>query len=364
MSVDAAAILSHFPIEGTIKSVAPLGNGHINDSFRVETAEADKPDYVLQKINHHIFTDVDLLQNNILVCTEHIRRRLEENGVTDVDRKVLKFVIGNDGKSYYFDGTSYWRVMIYIPDSETKEHVNAEYSYRAGKAFAEFDGMLADIGKELGETIPKFHNMEFRMEQLREAVANDKSGRAQEVKDLLDAIEAKADDMCRAERMGREGKLPKRMCHCDTKVNNMLFDKNGEFLCVIDLDTLMPSFIFSDFGDFLRTAANTGEEDDKNLDNVEFNMEIFKAFTKGFLEGGKSYLTETEIEELPYAAELFPYMQCVRFLWDYIQGSTYYKIHYPEHNLVRARAQWKLFSSALAKEPEMRAFIKECLEHK
>ena len=172
----------------------------------------------------------------------------------------------------------------------------------------------ADIPETLGETIPDFHNMEFRLKQLREAVAKDAAGRVAEVKYYLDEIEKRADEMCKAERLYREGKLPKRVCHCDTKVNNMMFDGDGKVLCVIDLDTVMPSFIFSDYGDFLRTGANTGDEDDKDLDRVNFNMEIFKAFTKGYLKGAKSFLTQIEIENLPYAAALFPYMQCVRFL--------------------------------------------------
>lgn len=162
--------------------------------------------------------------------------------------------------------------------------------------------MLADIPTTLGETIPDFHNMEFRLKQLREAVAANAAGRVTEVQYYLDEIEKRADEMCKAERLYREGKLPKRVCHCDTKVNNMMFDEDGKVLCVIDLDTVMPSFIFSDYGDFLRTGANTGDEDDKNLDNVNFNMEIFKAFTKGYLEGAGSFLTPIEIENLPYAA--------------------------------------------------------------
>ena len=181
------------------------------------------------------------------------------------------------------------------------------------------------------------------------------------VPDYLDEIEKRADEMCKAERLYREGKLPKRVCHCDTKVNNMMFDEDGKVLCVIDLDTVMPSFIFSDYGDFLRTGANTGDEDDKDLDRVNFNMEIFKAFTKGYLKGAKSFLTQIEIENLPYAAALFPYMQCVRFLADYINGDTYYKIKYPEHNLVRTKAQFKLLQSVEANTPEMIAFINECL---
>ena len=161
--------------------------------------------------------------------------------------------------------------------------------------------------------------------------------------------------------MYRECKLPKRVCHCDTKVNNMMFDEEGKVLCVIDLDTVMPNFIFSDFGDFLRSAANTGAEDDKDLNNVNFNMAIFKAFAKGYLESAKVFLLPIEIENLPFATALFPYMQCVRFLADYINGDTYYKIKYPEHNLVRTKAQFKLLQSAEEHTPEMKEFIKESL---
>jgi thiamine kinase-like enzyme len=170
-------------------------------------------------------------------------------------------------------------------------------------------------------------------------------------------IKAVADEMCLGQRLYREGKLPKRICHCDTKVNNMLFDKEGNVLCVIDLDTVMPSFVFSDFGDFLRSAANTGAEDDPDLDNIHFNMEIFEAFTKGYLEGTKSFLLPIERENLPYAATLFPYMQAVRFLTDYINGNTYYKIQYPTHNLVRTRAQWKLYEEAVKCLPEMKQML-------
>ena len=179
--------------------------------------------------------------------------------------------------------------------------------------------------------------------------------------ELVGIIDDRAEEMCKAERLHREGKLPKRVCHCDTKVNNMMFDEQGNVLCVIDLDTVMPSFIFSDFGDFLRSAANTGLEDDPELSNVTFNMEIFKAFAKGYLESAKSFLLPIEIENLPYAAALFPYMQCVRFLTDYINGDTYYKIKYPEHNLVRTKAQFKLLQSVEEHTPDMKAFIASCL---
>ena len=178
-----------------------------------------------------------------------------------------------------------------------------------------------------------------------------------EVRAILADLLPYEEEMCEAERMYREGILPKRICHCDTKVNNLLFDADGNILCVIDLDTLMPSFVFSDYGDFLRTAANAVAEDDPHVDRVRFKMDIFEAFTRGYLESARVFLTPVEIANLPYAACLFPYMQAVRFFTDYINGDTYYKIKYPEHNLVRTRNQVALFHAALDQVPHMEAFI-------
>lgn len=359
---DLKSICSHFNIKGKVNSINPLGTGLINDTYKVTTVEDDAPDYVLQRINHAIFKNVDMLQANIEAVTKHIRQKLVEQGADDIDRKVLSFVETDNGKTYWFDGESYWRIMIFIPRAKTYETVNPEYSYYAGVAFGNFQAMLADIKEDLGETIPDFHNMEFRLKQLQEAIEKDAAHRVEGVTYYLDEVSKRADEMCKAERLYREGKLPKRICHCDTKVNNMLFDEDGKVLCVIDLDTVMPNFIFSDFGDFLRTAGNTAAEDEPDLEKIHFNMDIFQAFAKGYLESAKSFLLPIEIENLPYAAALFPYMQCVRFLTDYINGDTYYKIKYPEHNLVRTKAQFKLLQSVEANQVEMQKIVKSCIQ--
>ena len=360
-TINSADILAQFEIEGTVKEVKPLGNGLINDTYHVVT-EGESPDYVLQRINNAIFQDVDLLQHNIEVVTAHIRCRLEACNTDDIDRRVLQFVKARDGKTYYRDEADrYWRVMVYIPDTVTREAVTPESAYDCGKAFGNFEKMLVDVPEPLGETIPDFHNMELRMRQLREAVANDVAGRLVEVRDIVDELERDADEMCQAERLYREGRLPKRICHCDTKVNNMLFDQDGQVLCVIDLDTVMPSFIFSDYGDFLRTGANFTAEDDPDLSRVGFNEEIFKAFTRGYLESAREFLTPIEVEHLPYAVALFPFMQCVRFLADYINGDTYYKIKYPTHNLDRTRNQLALYRDVRRHDQTMAAFIHSLL---
>ena len=212
---DLSSIVAKFKVQGTVEEIKPLGAGLINDTYKVNTKEADAPDYVLQRINHAIFQNVEMLQSNIAAVTSHIRKKLTEAGESDIDRKVLSFLSTEEGKTYWFDGDSYWRVMVFIPRAKTYETVNPEYSNYAGQAFGNFQAMLADIPETLGETIPDFHNMEFRLKQLRDAVATNAAGRVAEVQYYLDEIEKRADEMCKAERLYREGKLPKRVCHCE-----------------------------------------------------------------------------------------------------------------------------------------------------
>lgn len=351
-----------FTLAEKVVSAEPFGNGHINDTLKV-TNEKGEIKYVLQRINHLIFTNVDMLQNNINIVTTHIRKKLEAKGESDIDRKVLTFLPTKEGKPYYFDGDSYWRVCLFIPNSKSYEEVTPELSYEAGKAFGDFQSMLADLPEgSLGETIPNFHNMEFRLEQFHDAVKANAAGRLEEVKDLIEEIEKRAEAMCIQERLYREGKLQKRTNHCDTKVNNMMFDADTDkVLCVIDLDTVMPGFVLSDIGDFIRTGANTGAEDDENLDNVNVNMDIFKAYTRDYMETAKAFLSPLEISLLPYGGRLLTYMQTVRFLTDYINGDTYYKIHSPKHNLIRTKAQFKLLQSLEEHAEEMDNFMKEWL---
>jgi Ser/Thr protein kinase RdoA (MazF antagonist) len=326
----------------------------------VRTEDAGTPDYVLQRINDSIFTDVALLQHNIELVTSHLRRKLEQQGTADLARRVLQLVPTTaDGHTYTRDADgNYWRMTVFIAGAVTVETVDTHYSREAGRAFGEFELMLSDLSEPLGITIPHFHDMEFRLSQLHEAVSRDVAERAALVADLLAAIDADAERMCQGERLAREGRLPQRICHCDTKVNNMLFDaQTGECLLVIDLDTVMPSLFFSDYGDFLRSAANATREDDANLANVRFRDDIFKAFTEGYLLTAGQFLTPLETELLPYAAELFPFMQGVRFLWDYLSGDHYWKCQYADHNLDRARNQLRLYQEVCAHETMMKETV-------
>src|SRR5574344_1832042 len=364
-------ILAQFNTQGTLCEPKALGNGLINDTFIVRTAEPECDDYVLQRINNAIFPDVELLQRNIEIVTDHIREKLRARGEKDIKRKTLQFIKTRDGqscscgcgkaepKTYVCVDGKYWRLSVFIKDSKSYEAVTPEFAYLTGKSFGDFEGMLSDIpAGKVGASIVNFHNLKFRLGELDAAIAANTAGRVDEMKPVIDKVLAAADKMCVAQNEQEAGKLPTRLAHCDTKVNNMLFDaKDDSFLCVIDLDTVMPGVVLSDFGDFIRTAGNNGAEDDRNLDNVGLNMEIFRCFSEGYFDGTKPFLTLQEANYLPFGAELMTYMQTVRFLTDYLNGDTYYKIKYPEHNYDRTMAQYTLLKSIESHESEMNDFI-------
>ena len=355
-------IIAQFPEVGKVGEIIPLTAGLINQTYKVQTEDPQACDYILQCVNHQVFKDVELLQHNIECVTRHIREKLEKAHETDIDRKVLRFVPTAEGKTYYFDGERYWRVCVFIPESQTLEAVTPESSYLVGVKFGEFEAMLADLPEKLGETIPDFHNMEFRMQQLREAVAQNAAGRMEKVQSLVDDIEKDAEEMCAAERLYREGKLPKRICHCDTKVSNMLFDKDGNVLCVIDLDTTMPSFVFSDFGDFLRSAGNTAPEDEPDLNKIHFNMDIFPCLCQRIHRIGQEFPYSAGDRDAAIRCDVCSHIcrPCVSWL-TILTGDTYYQIKYAEHNYVRTLAQYKLYQEARRAVPEMKEYISSLL---
>ena len=340
-------IIEKFQLKSVPGEIKPLKIGFINDSFIVESAEPDGEWYFLQRINHNIFKDVAGLQKNISIVTDHLRKKLSERGVTNLERRVLQLVPANDGLLYHKDEEgNYWRVYVHIRDTKSYDAITPELAYKAGEAFGDFQCMLSDLPlDEMIETIPDFHNIEFRLKQFRDAVAENAAGRLEKTQWMVEEIEKRANEMCLPEQLHRDGKLPKRINHCDTKVNNMLFDNNDEPICIVDLDTVMPGYVLSDFGDFMRTAANTGAEDDENLDNIGVNFDIYEAYTKGYLKEAKSFLKPVEMGNLAFGARLLSYMQTVRFFTDYLNGDTYYKIKSPEHNWQRTLAQFQLLKS-------------------
>lgn len=353
-------LVSQFAIENEVGEIKPLKVGLINDSYIVKAKNPNEISYFLQRINHHVFQNVEGLQNNILKVTNHLRAKLEAQGETDIRRKVLRLVPTRDGKWFYKTSEGdYWRVYELIENASSYDQVTPRSAQLAGEAFGRFQCMLADLpASELVESIPNFHNIEFRLQQLNEALTEDKVGRVASHRDLVEQLLLRKEEMCLANRLHQQGLLPKRINHCDTKVNNMMFDTDGNVLCIVDLDTVMPGFVLCDFGDFMRTAANTGLEDDKNLDNVGVNMDIFEAYTRGYLSTA-SFLTDKERELLPFGAKLMSYMQTVRFFTDYLNGDTYYKIQYPEHNLVRTLAQFKLLQEQEKNSALMQSVIEK-----
>ncbi len=355
---DFQHIIRSFALANEVTEPQAVKVGFINDSFILPSKVPYGTSYFLQRINHHIFENVEGLQENIQKVTGHIRKKLEESGASDIDRRVLRLIPTKEGKLFHRTAEGeYWRIYVQIENAASQEKVTPTSAELAGEAFGRFQCQLSDLPfSELCESIPNFHNIEFRLQQLQDALRNDKAGRASACPDILTEITERADEMCLAERLFREGKLPKRINHCDTKVNNMLFDESGQPLCIVDLDTVMPGFVLSDFGDFMRTAANTGLEDDTVLDHIHVDMDIFTAYTRGYLREA-IFLTETEKCLLPFGCRLLSYMQAVRFFTDYLNGDTYYKILYPEHNLVRTRAQLRL----LQEQEKMREAMEDVI---
>ena len=346
-------IASHFSIEGRIESIEPLGAGFINDTFRIRTA-GDASDYILQRKNRQIFPDVPSMMDNIVAVTGHIRSKVEAAG-GDVRREVLTVVTTPDGKAWVRDERGeYWTVCLFIDGSVTYDRADTPaLAYKGGEGIGLFQSQLSDFTRPLAETIKGFHNIRFRFGQWDEAVARDAAGRCKELTREMEWIASRRDEMLDFWSKVEDGTIPMRVTHNDTKISNILFDEKGDVLCVIDLDTVMSSTSLNDFGDAIRTFANTGAEDDRNLKNVSLDMNMFRAYTEGYISKRRSTLAPSEREWLAFGARYIVYEQVLRFLMDYIDGDTYYKIASPDHNLVRTRAQYALLESIESHYDEM-----------
>ncbi|MFD2874177.1 phosphotransferase enzyme family protein [Mucilaginibacter ximonensis] len=353
---DITAVALNFQIAGEISEVRSYGNGHINDTFLLVTTDATAPGYLLQRINHHVFKDVAGLMENIARVTAHIEGKFLPGNT----QKLLHLIKTTEGKTYYRDqDNNYWRLYFFIPGSRSYDVAETErQAYQAGMAFGHFQSMLADMDPEcLTETIADFHNIEKRLKDFYQAVQLDKAGRVAGVNAEIAVISQHEQAMTTINQWGRAGLLPKRITHNDTKLNNVLLDDNDNAICVIDLDTVMVGYVAYDFGDAIRTIANTAAEDEPEPDNIQVNTAFFKAYTEGYIQAAGSFLEEKEIESLLWGALLLPYMQGVRFLTDYLDGDNYFKIAYPEHNLIRARAQFSLFEKLRALSPQLQQII-------
>lgn len=343
---------SQFAFEGVVTEVVPLGEGFINDTYVVKTA-GDDPNYILQRKNHLIFLDVPAMMDNIMRVTTHIKKRVSAAGV-DPEREVLTIIPTRDGELYYREGENYWAASLFIEGSVTHDVADTpRLAYMGGKGIGRFQAQLSDFNEPLAEVIKGFHNIRWRFQQWDEALAADLSGRKASLSEEIGWIESRRGEMLDFWAMVEDGRLPMRVTHNDTKLSNILFDSNDEVLCVIDLDTVMSSTSLNDFGDAIRSYTNTGAEDDPDLSRVSMNLDTFRHYTAGYLSERGSSMTRTELEWLPFSARYITFEQVLRFLMDYINGDTYYKIRYPEHNLVRTRAQYKLLLSMEEQYGEM-----------
>ena len=348
-------IASHFALEGAVASVEALGEGFINDTFVVKTS-GSAPNYILQRKNHIVFPDVPGMMDNIKAVTEHIKAK-----VTDPMRETLTVVPATDGKLYHKDGENYWAVCLFIPDTVTYDRADSTaLAYQGGVGIGRFQALLADFDKPLNETIKGFHNIRWRFEQWDATIAADPAGRVKDLKEEIEWVESRREEMLSFWSKVETGEIPTHVTHNDTKISNILFDRpTGNVLCAIDLDTVMSSTSLNDFGDAIRSYTNTGAEDDKCLDNVEMSIDMFRAYAEGYLSEQRDSMCASEKEWLAFAGRYITFEQVLRFLMDYIDGDKYYKIAYPDHNLVRTRAQYKLLQSMERQYEEMCRIVKE-----
>lgn len=356
--------LEQFALQGKLVEQKPYGNGHINDTFLLayEMQDGNQKRYILQRMNHTIFKQPEKLMENVVRVTEYLRKVIAEQG-GDPDRETLNVVRTANGDAFYKDSKgNYWRVFLFIEHTVCLEKVeSAKDFYDSAVAFGNFQKMLSDYpADQLHETIPNFHNTASRFRDFQKAVQSDRLGRAAIAKEEIAFALAREQDTSVLTNLLREGKLPLRVTHNDTKLNNILFDDaTKKALCIIDLDTVMPGLALYDFGDSIRFGASTGAEDEKDLNKVEVDLDLFEAFTKGFLEGCGGSLTQKEIEMLPMGAKLMTYECGIRFLADFLDGDSYFKIHREGHNLDRARTQFKLVADMEKKWDALTAIVEK-----
>ena len=339
--------IANFQYEGELVQKGPYGSGHINDTFLLvyEIAEMGQLKVILQRMNGTVFQKPVELMENILGVTSYLRERIIEDG-GDPERETLNVIPALAGKPYFIDSEgNYWRSYKFITDATSYDQVEEpEHFYQSAVAFGNFQRLLADYPAEtLHETIEGFHDTKARLAVFKKAVAEDVMGRAKEVAKEIQFVLEREDVADYFSLLQAEGKIPLRVTHNDTKLNNVMIDnKTGKGICVIDLDTVMPGLAVHDFGDSIRFGASTAAEDETDLTKVTCDMELFELYTKGYIEGCGGKLTKEEIEMLPMGAKVMTFECGMRFLTDYLKGDVYFKIHREKQNLDRCRTQFRL----------------------
>jgi hypothetical protein len=354
-------ILAQFDFHGQAGEVNTFGSGHIHDTYLVQNAENGQPNYILQRINHQVFKNIPALMDNIRLVTKHLRQKVAAQPGGQPEKEVLTLVPTRQKAWYYQDEAgNYWRMYLFLEGTRSYDTVSSpQQAFEGGKAFGKFQALLADLPvSQLHDTIPDFHNVVNRLRLFRAAIQGDAARRVAAVTDEIAFVLNRSEAMQAIYRLGEAGQLPLRITHNDTKFNNVLLNERDQAQCVIDLDTVMPGFVAYDFGDAIRTTISSAPEDEANLENIQIEVALFEAFAKGFLQETGTTLTAAERDSLVPGVLLLPFIMGLRFLTDYIDGDTYYKIHFPEQNLQRARAQFQLVRQLEAQQNLLQTIIR------
>ncbi len=356
-------IASQFKIKGKPLTISSFGSGHINDTYRIATDATGegKQEYVLQRINHQVFKNIDHLMSNISLVTSHLHQKRISANISDINTVLTPVTTLTEELYFQDEAGDYWRIYNLIDGAKSYDIVeNKQQAKEVGKAFGKFQALLSDLdANKLYEVIPNFCHIGSRLADFHIALKNDASKRKESIKEEIDFIHEREKNMNAILEMAERNEIPLRVTHNDTKFNNVLLDSNDQAKCVIDLDTVMPGYVAYDYGDAIRTIINRAAEDEPNLEKIALNIPLFKAYTEGYFEQASQFLTHKEVKSLIKGVLLFPYMQAVRFLTDYLQGDTYYKIQHAEHNLQRTRAQIKLVKEIEKHIDELEAIIEQ-----
>lgn len=355
------AVTKSFKIAGEVDTILPYGNGNINDTFYIKTKEQLSPNYILQKINKKVFSNIEELTHNKVLVSKWLSKK---------NKKIKgewnqRFVETEDGKYYYVDKEGNgWNLSEFIPNSTTHMIVsNEKLAYEGGKAIGLFHQQLGDMDPDvLYETLPFFHKLGNRIEQFEKAIANDTNHKLVIVEEEARWLLKQKKDFLELDEAIRKKEIPERICHNDTKISNTLFTPEGKAICMIDLDTVMKGSILYDFGDAIRSGANSAAEDEADLKKVGMNMKFFHAYTRGYLENSMDFIADTEIEKLAFSVLFITYEQILRFMTDFLEGNQYYKIKFPDHNLVRSRSQLKLLIDMQNNYESMNRMVNEIAE--
>lgn len=366
--VNTRGVIGNFQIPGDLLDIKPSGSGHINDTFVANFKQGkDVNPYLLQRINKSVFKNPPQLMDNVVRVTDHIREKLTSQGCKDISRRVLIPISTRRGVPFFEDrGGDFWRVYIFITGASTYDTLaSPEQGYEIAKAFGGFIGMLRDLpGKTLHRTIPHFISGPFRLKQFHEVLASDPMDRTRGARAEIDFLQQHEDLFFSFHRLVETGRIPVRITHNDTKINNvMIDDRTGKGLCVVDLDTVMPGITLYDFGDLARTTIGSRGEDEVDVHLIKLRMNYFEAILKGFIAAAGDFLLEEEINNLVLGVKVVALIIGVRFLTDYLDGDKYFKISRPLHNLYRCRTQLKLVQLVLDHEEEMLKLVRTLNPH-